>query len=387
MALPRPTASALCLLLFIGGLALGGPRKKEAAPDERVAVAGMLVREGDWARAGELLRAIDAGAPGVDRPRYHTLVGLVALHDKDAPAAARAFTAALAVATEGRELLELHLARALLASGDPAGAVSALDRAGAVGRSLPGSFLLRAEAEERRGDLDAAWAALQAGAAAFPDQADLRRQQVYLLVRLGLFREARERGERDLDRPDATNADALAISEALRRGGETTEALTILEAALLRSGEDRDLLVEAARAALDDGQPRAAARFLLRAAVLEPALALEAAEAWRRAGDLQAALRTNAGVPDAKAKARQRLGLLLEAEDWDAAVALEDRLRRLGLSTDDDIAYGLAFAWFRQGDNVRAEAWLKGLSSPEAFARATELRAAMAACDPTWGCS
>jgi hypothetical protein len=124
----------------------------------------------------------------------------------------------------------------------------------------------------------------------------------------------------------------------------------------------------------------------LRAAEAEPALYVEAAEAYRRAGDLEAALRTNGRVADPVAKARQRLGLLLESEDWSGALALEERLARLGLAGNDDIAYGLAFASFQQGQLAQAEAFLKGIADPEVFAKATALREAMAACAAAEGC-
>ena len=39
------------------------------------------------------------------------------------------------------------------------------------------------------------------------------------------------------------------------------------------------------------------------------------------------------------------------------------------------------------GDFTRAESWLSGISDPEAFRRATELREIMAQCDPIFGCS
>lgn len=369
------------MILFVL-LALAAPKK---AAEDPLDLAGTLVREGAWDRAAALLVTVDPAARGIDPVRYWSLRGLVALHDKDGAAAVDAFTRALALATEGRELLELHLARASLLAGAPGAALAALDRAGEVGAAQPGSWLLRAECQERLGDADAALAALEAGATRFPARTELARQQVFLLVRLGLFREARTRGEALLARAEAGREDALAIAEALRRSGEHGQALTLLQAALLQ-GEDRELLLQAARVSLDDGQPRGAARHLERAAALDPALALQAAEAWRRAGDLDEALRCNAEVADPAAKARQRLGLLLEAEAFDQAVALEDRVRRLGLDADDDIAYGLAYAWFRLGEPARAEGWLLGIRSPEAFARATELRQAMAACDPTWGC-
>lgn len=374
------------LLLVLLGLAATASARKKAPVEDRVDVAGMLVREGDWERAAAVLAEVDPSGSGVDVTRYWSLRGLVALHDQRPADAAAAFQTALQTATDGRELLELNLARALYAAKDPAGAIAALDRAGEVGASLPGSWMLRAECEELRGDPDAAWRAFDAGVARHPDQPELARQQIFLLVRLGLYREARERGSALLARPDASADDAVAISEALRRGGEAGEALTILQAALLQQGEDRDLLVQSARAAIDAGQPRNAARYLERAAELDPALTLEAAEAWRRAGDLDAALRNNGMVADPVAKARQRLGLLLEAEDWDGAVSLEDRLQRLALTRDDSVAYGLAYAWFRLGDPTRAEGWLRGVTSDEGFRRATELRQAMSACDPRWGC-
>ena len=72
----------------------------------------------------------------------------------------------------------------------------------------------------------------------------------------------------------------------------------------------------------------------------------------------------NGEVADPVAKARQRLGLLLEAESWDRAVALEDRLVRLGLADDDGVGYGLGYAWFRIGDLARAERWLQGIPTP-----------------------
>lgn len=370
----------LVVVLLGAGAASAG---RDRAPDEDpVALAGLLVREGDWERAAEVLGDVRPDDAGVDQQRYWTLRGLVALHGEEQPdAAATSFERALAVADDGRELLELHLARARLATEQPDQALAAIDRAGEVGAALPGTWLLRARANEAMGRTDAAWDALAQGASRFGDQAELGRQQVFFLVRLGLFREARARGEALLARPDSDADDAVAISEALRQGGETVEAQTILEAALLELGDDRDLLVQAARAAIDAEQPRSAARFLERAAVLDPALALEAAEAWRRAGDPGAALRMNGEVADPALKARQRLGLLLDAEAWDRALALEERLVRLGLSDDDSVAYGLAYAAFRLGDPALAERWLQGITDPEVFRRATELRQAMAQCE------
>ena len=183
------------LFVLLLASAHAGSRKSVTPDEDPVALAGLLVREGDWERAEKVLATVDPEAKGVDLPRYWTLLGLTELHDKRASDAAVSFQKALAVAVEGRELLELHLARALLQSNDPAGALAALDRTGEVGANMPGVWLLRADCYEAMGRPDDAWQALESGNARFPDQGDLRRQQVFLLVRHGLFREARELGE------------------------------------------------------------------------------------------------------------------------------------------------------------------------------------------------
>ncbi len=369
------------LVLWLIWIGVAEAKPRTAAPEEDpIAIVGLLVREGEWERASEVLAGIPTEDGGSDPSRLWMLRGLVELHEKKAIAASVSFQRALETANTGRELLELHLARALLAAKDPERALEALHRTGELGDSLPGTWLLRAQACEEIGRWDEAWNALETGALRLPDQPDLRRQQVFLLVRLGLFREARAHGEALLARPDAGAEDAIAISEALRRGGDTGEAMAILEAALLRDGNDRDLLVQAARTAIDDGQSRNAGRFLERAATIDPGLALESAEAYRRAGELEAALRMNGQVTDPAAKARQRLGLLLEGEEWERAVALEERLVRLDLGDDDGIAYGLAYAWFHLGAFDRSERWLATIGDPESYARATQLRVAMAAC-------
>jgi tetratricopeptide (TPR) repeat protein len=378
----------LLLILLVLASAIARPKKKEPEEaEDRVAIAALLVRDGEWDRAAEVLAEVDPKQEGVDLLKYWTLLGLTQLRSQKPAEAAASFEHALALAVEGRELLELHLARARLATGEPALAIEALDRTGEVGASLPGTWLLRAEAYETQGNFDAAWDALAAGAARFPDQPEMQRQQVFMLVRLGLYREARERGVELLARADSDAVDAIAISEALRQGGEHDEAMALLDAAIFEEGESRDLLVQAARTSLGADMPRTAGRFLERAMMLDSRLALEAADAYRRAGDLDGALRANGEVADPVAKARQRLGLLLEAEAWDRALALEERLVRLQLTDDDGVAYGLAYAAFRLGDHTRAEHWLSGISDPEAFRRATELREVMAQCDPVFGCT
>src|SRR5262245_60343351 len=123
------------LLVFVLlATALGRPKKNEADEvEDRVAIAALLVRDGEWDRAAEILAEVDPDDEGIDLPKYWTLLGLTQLRTQKPAEAAASFEHALAVAVDGRELLELHLARARLATVEPALAIEALDRTGAVG--------------------------------------------------------------------------------------------------------------------------------------------------------------------------------------------------------------------------------------------------------------
>ena len=354
----------------------------EVPPEDPVALAALLVRDGLWDRADAVLDGIEAAAEGVDVQRFYALRALVRLQSDDPAGAAEDFAAALAADPGAADpILHLYRASALVAADRPAEALAALQGVGEVVDALPGTWLLRARAAWLSGDADASWAALEVGAARFPDETDFPRQQVLLLVDLGLYQEAGARGADLLGRADAGATDAAAIAEALRRGGALDRAAILLESARLRFPDVVELWTLSAAVALQRDQPLTAATFLQAAAELDPALALESAECFRRAGQLDRALYMNGQVPDAAGKARQRLGLLLEAGRAEAALALEPRARRLGLLEDDNVAYGLAYARFQAGDFEGAEALLKAVEDPAVFAAATRLRQAMAACE------
>jgi len=84
-------------------------------------------------------------------------------------------------------------------------------------------------------------------------------------------------------------------------------------------------------------------------------------------------------LPDAQ-RLRARLTLLVEEQAWERVVALLPRLRASRWLDDDDVRYAAAWALFVTGDPDSADAVLDGITGAGAFARATEMRAAMLAC-------
>ncbi|MFT5684028.1 MAG: hypothetical protein ACI8RZ_004969, partial [Myxococcota bacterium] len=276
-------------------VALTGPAAAQEA--DPLSLAALLISDGSWSRAATVLSDIDPEMKGLDTVRYHSLLGLLALQQQDYPVAAGEFQLALA-ASEAKPdpTLILYLARTQLLGGQPEAAMATLEGGGEDVDMLPSSWLIRARAARDLGDMAAAWLAMSAGAERFPERREFSRQQILLLVELGLSQEAAERTSALLEAGTVSAEDALVFSEALRKSGALREATILLEEARLRFPENLDIPVRQAAVALDSGQPLTAARFLQVAAELDAAYALDAAELFRRAGKLEQALYMNAWV-------------------------------------------------------------------------------------------
>ena len=99
--------------------------------------------------------------------------------------------------------------------------------------------------------------------------------------------------------------------------GHLDAAQTLLEAALLRFGDTQQVLVAAATVAIEQGRHRDAGWFLERATQRDAKFAIEAAEAYRKAGLLQRALFLNTQATNSVEKSRQRFGLYIESQQYE----------------------------------------------------------------------
>lgn len=366
-----------------------GAREQPARPTqddvERLSLAALLIGDGNYERARGVLAAIEPDDPDLDRVRYHSLDGLVALNLDQLARAEAAFERALEAGHEQEEapadVIWLYLAQARFGQEDHAGTLAALNGADPETTDLPSVHLMRAQSHWRMGELESAWQVLSNAAGRFPERAgDFARQQVYLLVEQGLYQEAAALGRELMVRGQATANDALAIGNALRKAGEYDQALRILEAARLEDSDNIRLARVLAQTWLDLGQVLPAADILHAAARLDPALMAEAAELYRRAGWLMQALTLNAQVTDQARKLRQRLAIFVELGRFDQAAGMEDDLVRTGLLDEEDIRYALAYALFKTGRYEQAEMHLSRLSRGDLFRKANELRRAMEQC-------
>jgi len=359
---------------------------REEAEGDRLSLAALLIKDGFFDRAQTVLGEVDPAEEGLDLARYHTLNGLVFL-ERRMYGEARDELLEASRAGQSDPLLHLYLAQAYFGLKEFPEALQALDRAGETAYALPGAHVIRIQCLWDLGRRSDAFDALDRAQARFPDERAFAQRRLVYLVELGLFQETIQEGLRTLQEMQASPDDYVVLGESLRQGREYDQAAVLLESARMRDPGNPKVLLALAHVYLDGGKTLTAARIMEEAARQDPRYVAEAAELFRRAGHLDRALYLNREIQDPAVKTRQRLGLLLQTGRFEEAMALDQRISRLGLLDDDSVRYALAYVCFKTGRLDRARTLLRQVRKPELFHAASDLIKTIDACEQSaWQC-
>jgi predicted Zn-dependent protease len=364
------------------------PALAEKADDEVdfLALAALMLRDGNIDRAITALDQFDQAAEDADLVRYHTLRGMAHMRRNELEPARDSLLQAVG-AGDAESVVYVYLAQVNYKLEDYRAAIEALDNAGAAVERVPSVYHMRAQAHWLLQEPVMALATLDQAAQIFPDDSSFQRRKVFYLVDLGLFKEAVAEGRNYLEGSAGKLEDYVALGNALRASGELDEAAALLEEAQLRFPESPDVRKVLAHVYIERGQLNTAADVLYTASLLEPELLGEAAELYRRSGQTYRAILLNGQLIDQPGKYRQRLALYLELQNFEQAAAMEGPLRRVGLMEDEDLRYAVAYAFFKTGDFTAAEEHLAQLTRPDLFRKAAELRRAIQDCaEDRWKC-
>lgn len=391
--------AVLALLMVLPTYSLSMESKRTPVDDVNyVDLAALMMSDGNYEKAANLLAMVDAEQDGLDRARFFLLRGLVRMNLGLYNQATQDLERAVVIQRDAAEKSEsvsldrkwyVYLGQARFYSEDYDGSLAALELAGEVGEAIPSTFALRAEAYRKTGFPERAWTVLADGMAQHPEHVELLRRQTFLAIELQLYRTAAELGQRYLSEIDATAQDYLAVGAALSRAGNAKDAMVFLELAQLRFPDSELVVSELARLYQGQQMTRTAAMMLERAALSgSDDLSLDAAELYRQSGDLVKALALNARVADSEKRLRQRLGILLELGRYELVAMMERDLQRVGLLNDESVRYAMAYAYFKTNQFAEADALLTGMKDASMFRQATELRKVMLDCqeDP-WQCA
>lgn len=385
--------SALGIGVLLGTVGLDAPSalaksKKDEEEVDYLSLAARLIADDKMDRADQMLQQVklEEQDEDFDLKKYWTLRGLVQLKRGATSDAIESFEKAIAAGQEDPAIY-LYLAQAHFSLKNYQATIENLKKAGPAAEENPAGFGIWAQAHWELGQKGSAFDVLNRGIARHPEDSTLLRSKIFYLVELELYQEVVRMSQEYLARPDIGADEYLAISEALRRGGESKTARVILTQAKLKYPKNAQIAVQLAHTYVDQKMPLTAAMVFEDAARLEPKYALEAAELYKEAGRTQLALTLNARVTDQKEKLKQRLAILLESQRYELISGMRPALSRLGLLDDDNVRYALAYAYYKLGDFQKTEEQLRPIKDAGLFRAATQLRKAIANCrEAGWEC-
>ncbi len=349
-------------------------------------LASLMLKDNNLDRAESALAQVDQATEEFDAQRFQVLTGLLQVRKGAHQAAIDAFLAAKKLG-EVDAVINVYLAQSAFSLEQYQLTIDALNSAGDAVAKIPSVYHMRGQAHWFLKQHEMALAVMDQASLIFPDDASFSRRKIFYLIELGLNSTAAELGLEYLEKHQADATDYVGIGNALRASGNLILALRFLERAKLIFPQHPDVTKALAATYISNQSFHSAAQLVHELALTDNQLLSEAAELYRRAGQRHMALTLNSLIENQEDKLKQRLGLLIELENYEQAASMEQDIRRVRIDEDENIQYALAFALFKVGDYEKAESYLSRITDTQLFQKAVEVRKIMADCTAErWRC-
>lgn len=253
-------------------------------------------------------------------------------------------------------------------------AVHALDNAGQKGRASASLFTLRAECYWKAGQKGSAIDALSRGSKLFPKDTTLLKQKFYYFAELKLYQASIAAAKSYMKKMPASAQEYITLAQMLKSGGESNEAIKVLEEAKLEFPTSAKVHILLGHYYNQKDMPHTTADLFEKGSYYDPAYLKEAAEMHRRNGELAHALYLNSKMKDREEKTKQKVAIFVSRGEFEKVIGLKDALDRYGLLKNDNMRYALAYAYYMAKDYENAESHLKKIEDDELFSKATVIR-------------
>ena len=349
-------------------------------------LASLMLRDNNVEKAESALAQVDLTEEGLDVQRFHIIKGLLQVRKGENQAAIDAFTEAKKLGPVD-SVIHVYMAQSAFALEQYQLTIDSLDNAGDAIAKIPSVYHMRGQAHWLMKEQQMALAVMDQASLIFNDDASFPRRKIFYLIELGLNSTASDLGIEYLEKHQADATDYVGIGNALRASGNIVLALRFLERARLKFPTNPDVAKTLAATYIADESYHAAAQIVHQLALVDNSLVSEAAELYRRAGQKHMALMLNGLVEDQEQKLKQRLGLLIELENFEQAAQMQQDIKRVRIDSDENIQYAMAYALFKVGEYDQAETYLARITDSQLFQKAVEIRKIMAECGTeTWRC-
>lgn len=374
----------LVLFSFVTTSELLAKKKEEV---DHVALAALLMRDGNYDRAAASLREVDLNDEKTDFVRYYTLSGLISMKLQKFEKALVDFNKSLEAGQEDKAIY-IYIAQSHFQLKAFQKTIDALNEAGDLAKEAASLFGLKAQCFWELKSYQKAIHTVDEGLEKFAKDTNLYKQAFFYLNELHLYQEALVYGHKFLEIDNKNPHAYTLVASALKKSKEIDLAIEILEEGKIHFPSNTDITILLAHLYIEKGMINIAADLFDQAAIVDSKYIKEASELYKRAKKLYRALYFNAQTKDQKEKLKQRMAILLEFGDYEMAAAMEKALKRVGLVKDEDIRYALAFSLFQASDYKGAEKHLSKLTRTDLFRKAVEIRKSIQKCEETpWECN
>jgi len=390
---------------------------KETGPDH-MALATMMIYDGKYDKATKELDEVDKNGTDFDAAKYATMRGIIALKAEIYPEAIKEFNDAVAktkvkvylppkteeekkkkhllsfvglhfekkkkvvlpefdpeaIRKDKLEQLYLYLSQSYYKNKQYLETVQSLDNAGERGRDRAALFTLRAECYWKANEKENAIATLTKGAEHFPKDTTLLKQKFYYFAELKLFQAAIENAKIYIKKVKAAPTEYISLAQMLNRGGEKQEAIKILEEGKMRFPSSAKISMLLGYLYNKDDMIHTTANLFEEASYYDSNYTKDAAEMYRRAGELPHALYLNASMTNKAEKIKQQIAIFVDRGEFEKVIGLKNAMDRYGLLEDDKLRYALAYAYYVVKDYDKAERYLKQIQDNALFSKATIIR-------------
>ncbi len=272
------------------------------------------------------------------------------------------------------EEIYIYLSQAYYKAEQYMNAAHALDTAGEKGRARASLFTLRAECYWKADQKGSAIDALSRGAKLFPKDATLLKQKFYYFAELKLYQASIAAAKAYMKKIPANAQEYISLAQMLQSGGESEEAIKVLEEAKLKFPSSAKVHILLGHYYNRKDMPHVTANLFEKGSLYDPNYLKEAAEMYRRNGELAHALYLNSMMMDKEEKTKQKVAIYIGKGEFEKIIGLKDALDRYGLVKNDNMRYALAYAYYMVKDYDSAESHLKKIEDDELFSKATVIR-------------
>ncbi len=272
------------------------------------------------------------------------------------------------------EEIYIYLSQAYYKAEQYINAVHALDAAGEKGRASASLFTLRAECYWKADQKGSAIDALSRGAKLFSKDATLLKQKFYYFAELKLYQASIAAAKAYMKKMPANVQEYISLAQMLQSGGESEEAIKVLEEAKLKFPSSAKVHILLGHYYNRKDMPHVTADLFEKGSLYDPNYLKEAAEMYRRNGELAHALYLNSMMMDKEEKTKQKVAIYIGKGEFEKIIGLKDALDRYGLVKNDNMRYALAYAYYMVKDYDSAESHLKKIEDDELFSKATVIR-------------